>query len=60
MPAIPKGGTVAVTGSAGFIGSWVVRLLLDKGYRFVPVSVMSTTITVARSYAICLRMHQVA
>ena len=32
MAPIPVGGVVAVTGAAGFIGSWIVTLLLDAGF----------------------------
>lgn len=27
-----KGEAVCVTGGSGYIGSWLVRLLLDRGY----------------------------
>ena len=33
MAPIAKNSAVAVTGAAGFIGGWAVKLLLDRGYR---------------------------
>ena len=33
MAAVPKGGVVAVTGAAGFVGGWVVHGLVERGYR---------------------------
>ena len=35
-------GEVLVTGGAGFIGRWVVKLLLDKGYRVVVLDNLSS------------------
>lgn len=32
MPQPPSKGVVAVTGAAGFIGSWCVKVLVDRGY----------------------------
>ncbi|KAF9610213.1 hypothetical protein IFM89_021151 [Coptis chinensis] len=29
---VPEGETVCVTGAAGFIGSWLVMRLLERGY----------------------------
>ncbi|KAF8879126.1 hypothetical protein BD779DRAFT_1803440 [Infundibulicybe gibba] len=33
MPTVLPGSTILVTGANGFIGMWVVRELLEKGYR---------------------------
>ncbi len=33
MAPIPHRSTIAVTGAAGYIGSWVVRRALERGYR---------------------------
>jgi len=32
MAPIPKKSTVCVTGAGGYVGGWVVKTLLDKGY----------------------------
>ncbi|KAJ4490514.1 D-lactaldehyde dehydrogenase [Lentinula aciculospora] len=32
MPVVPPGSTVLVTGANGFIATWIVRNLLEKGY----------------------------
>lgn len=33
MPAVPAGSKILVTGANGFVAMWVVRTLLQSGYR---------------------------
>ncbi len=33
MPSVPVGSKVLVTGANGFVAMWVVRTLLESGYR---------------------------
>lgn len=33
MPPVPAGSKVLVTGANGFVAMWVVRTLLESGYR---------------------------
>lgn len=40
MPAISVPGKILITGANGFIGLWVIRLLLQRGY-FVRAAVRS-------------------
>lgn len=32
MPSLPPGSTILVTGGNGYIGSWVLQVLLSKGF----------------------------
>lgn len=32
MPAIPPTSTILVTGGTGYVGAWVVKTLLDRGF----------------------------
>lgn len=40
---LPKQPTILVTGSAGFIGLYVCRMLLDKGYKIIGVDSLSSS-----------------
>ncbi|KAJ3991934.1 D-lactaldehyde dehydrogenase [Lentinula boryana] len=33
MPIVPTGSKVLVTGANGFVAAWVIRMLLEKGYK---------------------------
>ena len=32
MPTIPSGSKILITGANGYIASWIVKILVDRGY----------------------------
>jgi len=33
MPGVPRNSTICITGAGGYVGGWIVKVLLDRGHR---------------------------